>query len=71
MAMQCDNDRISDHVLFIRYVLLGKHLVHFVAFALMNGSGRAIGLDRWVIPWLQRTLGNWWYGRPSAQYGKK
>lgn len=43
----------------------------FVAFALMNGSGRAIGLDRWVIPWLQRTLGNWWYGRPSAQYGKK
>ena len=43
----------------------------FVAFALMNGSGRAIGLDRWVIPWLQRTLGNWWYGRPSSQYGKK
>ena len=44
MAMQCDNDCIGDHVLLIRHVLLGKHLVHFVAFALMNGSGRAIGL---------------------------
>ncbi|EMF0148969.1 NAD(P)/FAD-dependent oxidoreductase [Enterococcus hirae] len=43
----------------------------FVAFALMNGSGRAIGLDRWVIPWLQKTLGNWLYGRPKSRYGSK
>ncbi|EMF0261564.1 NAD(P)/FAD-dependent oxidoreductase [Enterococcus hirae] len=43
----------------------------FVAFALMNGSGRAIGLDRWVIPWLQKTLGNWWYGRSKSRYGSK
>lgn len=43
----------------------------FVAFALMNGSGRAIGLDRWVIPWLQRTLGKWWYGTPKSRYGSK
>lgn len=43
----------------------------FVAFALMNGSGRAIGLDRWVIPWLQKKLGNWWYGRPKSRYGSK
>lgn len=42
-----------------------------VAFALMNGSGRAIGLDRWVIPWLQRTLGKWWYGSPKSLYGQK
>ncbi|EOT30379.1 NAD(P)/FAD-dependent oxidoreductase [Enterococcus saccharolyticus] len=42
-----------------------------VAFALMNGSGRAVGLDRWVIPWLQRTLGNWWYGKPKSMYGQK
>ncbi|WP_206858530.1 NAD(P)/FAD-dependent oxidoreductase [Candidatus Enterococcus mangumiae] len=42
----------------------------FVAFALMNGSGRAIGLDRWVIPWLQKTVGNWWYGKPKARYGE-
>lgn len=42
-----------------------------VAFALMNGSGRAVGLDRWVIPWLQRTLGKWWYGTPKSMYGEK
>jgi NADH dehydrogenase len=43
----------------------------FVAFALMNGSGRAIGLDRWVIPWIQRKLGKWWYGTPRSRYGAK
>uniref|UniRef100_UPI00403FA5DE FAD-dependent oxidoreductase n=1 Tax=Candidatus Enterococcus willemsii TaxID=1857215 RepID=UPI00403FA5DE len=42
-----------------------------VAFALMNGSGRAVGLDRWVIPWLQRTLGKWWYSTPKSMYGQK
>lgn len=42
-----------------------------VAFALMNGSGRAVGLDRWVIPWLQNTLGRWWYGKPKSMYGQK
>lgn len=41
----------------------------FVAFALMNGAGRAVGLDRWVIPWIQRTLGHWWYGRGKSRYG--
>lgn len=40
----------------------------FVAFALMNGAGRAVGLDKWVIPWIQRKLGNWWYGRPQSIY---
>lgn len=42
-----------------------------VAFALMNGSGRSVGLDRWVVPWLQKTLGNWWYGKPKSMYGQK
>ncbi|GMG69584.1 NAD(P)/FAD-dependent oxidoreductase [Tetragenococcus halophilus] len=42
-----------------------------VAFALMNGSGRALGLDHWVIPWLQRTLGKWRYGTPKSLYGQK
>ncbi len=42
----------------------------FVAIALMNGSGRAVGLDRWVIPWVQKVLGNWWYGKPKALYRK-
>ncbi|NRE02622.1 NADH dehydrogenase FAD-containing subunit [Enterococcus faecalis] len=43
----------------------------FVAFALMNCSGRAVGLDRWVIPWIQRKLGKAWYGTPKARYGGK
>ena len=43
----------------------------FVAFSLMNGSGRALGLDRWVIPWIQEKLGKWWYGTPKARYGNK
>lgn len=43
----------------------------FVAFALMNGSGRAIGLDRWVVPWIQEKIGKWWYGTPKARYGDK
>ncbi|TGY18840.1 NAD(P)/FAD-dependent oxidoreductase [Enterococcus faecalis] len=43
----------------------------FVTFALMNGSGRAVGLDRWVIPWIQRKLGKAWYGTPKARYGGK
>ena len=42
----------------------------FAAFALMNGSGRAFGLDKWVIPWLQRTLHNWWYGDVKSRYGE-
>lgn len=42
-----------------------------VAFALMNGSGRAVGLDRWVIPWLQRVAGRWWYGSERSLYGNK
>lgn len=40
-----------------------------VAFALMNGSGRAVGLDKWVVPFLQRTLGRWWYGKEKSLYG--
>lgn len=42
-----------------------------VAFALMNGSGRAFGLDHWVVPWIQRTLGRWWYGDVKSRYGTK
>ena len=40
-----------------------------VAFALMNGSGRAVGLDKWVIPFIQRKLGHWWYGKEESIYG--
>lgn len=42
-----------------------------VAFALMNGSGRALGLDKWVQPWIQRKLSKWWYGDVKSLYGKR
>ncbi|WP_339183590.1 FAD-dependent oxidoreductase [Oceanobacillus sp. FSL W7-1293] len=38
------------------------------SIALMNGSGRSIGLDYWAVPWLQRTLGRFWYGKERAIY---
>lgn len=39
-----------------------------VAIALMNGSGRAFGLDYYVIPWIQKKLGRWWYGDIKSIY---
>lgn len=45
--------------------------VLFVAIALMNGSGRSIGLDYWFVPWLQRSLGRSRYGVPRSFYDGK
>ena len=39
------------------------------AIALMNGSGRAFGLDYYFIPWFQKTAGKWWYGTSKHIYG--
>lgn len=39
-----------------------------VALALMNGSGRAFGLDYYVIPWIQRKASKWWYGDIKSIY---
>lgn len=38
------------------------------SIALMNGAGRTIGLDYWVIPFLQNKLGRLWYGKEQAIY---
>lgn len=38
------------------------------SIALLNGSGRTFGLDYWVVPFLQRKAGDWWYGRERAIY---
>ena len=40
----------------------------FVAIALMNGSGRSFGLDKWIQPWLQKHFFNWWYGKSKSLY---
>lgn len=39
-----------------------------VSIALMNGAGRSLGLDYYVVPWLQKTVGRWWYGKESSLY---
>ncbi len=39
-----------------------------VAIALMNGSGRAFGLDKWVQPWVQKVLTQLWYGKSRSIY---
>lgn len=36
--------------------------------ALLNGSGRTLGLDYWVVPFLQKKVGDWWYGKERAIY---
>lgn len=38
------------------------------SIALLNGAGRSIGLDYWVIPWIQNKLGHAWYGKERAIY---
>jgi NADH dehydrogenase len=43
----------------------------FVALSLMNGSGRAFGLDYYAIPWIQKVAGNWWYGKTKPVYKQK
>lgn len=42
-----------------------------VAIALMNGSGRAFGLDYWIQPWIWKHLDRWLYGRPQHIYQDK
>jgi len=38
------------------------------SIALMNGAGRTFGIDYWVIPYLQKKLGNLWYGKQRGIY---
>ncbi len=39
-----------------------------IAIATMNGSGRTFGIDKYLQPWLQKHLGNWWYGKTKSSY---
>mgnify|MGYP001274318286 FL=1 len=38
------------------------------SIALMNGAGRGLGLDYWVLPWLGKKLGRLWYGEEKSIY---
>jgi len=39
-----------------------------VSLACMNGSGRSFGLDKWMVPYLQRKLGKSRYGSIKSIY---
>ena len=41
------------------------------SLSLMNGSGRFLGFDYYVIPALKNKLGNWWYGKRKSMYKDK
>lgn len=60
-------------VMFTLTAMLGwdKFWALPASIALLNGSGRTLGLDYWVIPFLQVKLGKWWYGEEQAIYRDK
>ena len=43
-------------------------LMTFASLALMNGAGRTVGLDYWVVPFLEKTLGRSLYGKHESRY---
>ncbi len=57
-------------VMFTLSAMLGwdKFWALPASFAMLNGAGRTFGLDYWVVPWFQKHLGNFWYGKPRAVY---
>lgn len=40
----------------------------FGSIALMCGAGRTFGLDAYVIPWINKIVGNWWLGKNKHIY---
>lgn len=41
------------------------------SIVMLNGAGRTFGFDFWVVPWIQKGLGKWWYGKPKSIYRDK
>lgn len=56
---------------FILSAMAGWEILWFFfgALALMGGAGRIFGLDYFVMPWLGKILGRWYYGEEKAIYG--
>ncbi|MGL5677899.1 MAG: FAD-dependent oxidoreductase [Cellulosilyticaceae bacterium] len=42
----------------------------FGSIALMCGAGRTFGLDAYVIPWINKIVGNWWLGKNKHIHSK-
>ena len=55
---------------FILSAMLGwdKFWALPASIACMNGAGRSLGLDYWVMPFLGEKLGRWWYGEQKSIY---
>ncbi|KPU42309.1 NADH dehydrogenase-like protein YjlD [Oxobacter pfennigii] len=53
---------------FIISAMAGLEIVWFIAagIALMGGAGRTLGLDYFVMPWLQKLLSRYWFGKRKA-----
>ena len=43
----------------------------FGSIALMSGAGRTFGLDYYVMPWINKVVGNWWLGKRTPVYKQK
>ena len=43
----------------------------FGSIALMGGAGRVFGLDYYVMPWINKIVGNWWLGKKTPVYNQK
>lgn len=70
LATWCANFLVILGFLFLVHTWPASWIL-FVAFALLNGSGRTFGLDIWFVPWLQRTWAHSRYGKPSSIYRQK
>ncbi|MEG0319540.1 MAG: TQO small subunit DoxD, partial [Niameybacter sp.] len=55
---------------FVLSAMAGWEILWFFfgAIALMNGCGRAFGLDHYVMPWINKLAGNWWLGKNKHIY---
>lgn len=55
---------------FILSAMAGIDILWYIAaaIALMGGAGRAFGLDYYLMPWLQKRLARFWFGRKKMQY---
>ncbi|WP_394238110.1 FAD-dependent oxidoreductase [Niallia oryzisoli] len=64
---------ISMLIMFTLTAMLGwdKFWALPASFALMNGAGRFLGLDYYVLPALAKGLGGWWYGKERSIYKDK
>lgn len=70
LATWCANFLVILGFLFLVHTWPASWIL-FVAFALLNGSGRTFGLDVWFVPWLQRTWSKSRYGTPRSIYRQK